>query len=345
MRTLFAVAGNLIALAAGFGLLARHVSPQVFWPPAIIALLLPGLLLLTLLFLLIQLARKHWASVVFPAMVLLFSLSIMNRLFAWPKSDDTDSTSENGVIIVTGNQRMFRKGNGSAVDPESVRSFFQHLDADIVMLQEVWPAERKVNYIADIKTNKNLVSRHQKPNTLVATYADDLTREAAYFADSEYHGILVTDVATEIGTVRVINAHLQSNQISGMAEDIRKKDSVSDQVTTFGQMLAGYGRTTRRRAGQAEKIRQLIEESPHPVIVGGDFNDVPSSYMYNMLLSPRVKDAWVQAGTGLGTTFTGPIPGLRIDYLLVDTSLSVVAIERINSPWSDHRALRLKVTQ
>ena len=345
MRTLFAVAGNLIALAAGFGLLARYVSPQIFWPPAIIALLLPVLLLMLAVFIIIQLSRRRWQSLVLPIIVMVVSVPILGRLFPWPSSDTPPSASDDTVTLVTGNQRMFRNSEGRDMDDETVQSFISSLKADVLMLQEIWPDRRKHSYIDAIQSGSQLRDRHQRDNTMVATYANKITETADYFDGSQYHVILLTDVRTDIGTIRVINTHMQSNKISGMAEGIRGEESVKEQVTTFGQMLAGYGRTTRRRATQAEKIRRLVEESPYPVVLGGDFNDVPSSYAYYVALSPRLKDAWVERGSGLGATFTGPLPGLRIDYFMVDTSLQVQAIDRVNSPWSDHRALRVKLTK
>ena len=345
MRTLFAVAGNLIALAAGFGLLARYVSPQIFWPPAIIALLLPGLLLFLVVFIIIQLLRRRWRSVLLPAIVLAVAFPILGRLFAWPSSGIPIPDDGGTVTLVTGNQRMFRNAEGKDIDDETVRAFFDGLGADVLMLQEVWPERRKRSYIDAIREGSGLRERHQRDNTMVATYANTITETIDLYDGSQYHIILLTDVRTELGTIRVINTHMQSNKISGMAAGIRGEESVKEQVTTFGQMLAGYGRTTRRRAAQAEKVRRLVEESPYPVVLGGDFNDVPSSYAYYVALSPRLKDAWAERGSGLGTTFTGPLPGLRIDYFMVDTSLQVESIERINSPWSDHRALRVKLTK
>ncbi|WP_116106868.1 endonuclease/exonuclease/phosphatase family protein [Lewinella sp. IMCC34191] len=344
MRTLFSLVGNLIALTAGFGLLARYVSPEIFWPPAIIALLLPGLLLITIVFILIQVSRKQWRSIILPVLVIVFASPILDRLFAWPSSS-TKVTDETATLtLVTGNQRMFRRSDRSDAGLEVARDFFGQLGAEVLLLQEVWPTYRKVTYIDQIKAGSKLRERHQQEKTMVATYANDIVGRTEYF-ESSYHGVLLTDVRSEIGTVRVINTHLQSNKISGMAEGISDKESVSDKVTTFGQMLAGYGRTTRQRAAQAQLIRRLVEESPYPVILGGDFNDVPSSYTYNTVLSPRLRDAWAEAGTGLGTTFTGPLPGLRIDYFMVDTALTVVDVERVNSPWSDHRLLKLVVTK
>jgi endonuclease/exonuclease/phosphatase (EEP) superfamily protein YafD len=348
VNKLIALIGSLTALAAAFGLLARYVSPQLFWPPAIVALLLPALLLLTALYLALQLVRRRYRMAVLPGLVVLASLPLLGHLFAFPAPTVpiASGTSAPTLSVLTANQRFYRDAWGNGVEEELVRRTAQAYDADVLMLQEVRALQYPDGTTYDLGRILGYPDRHQLVKTYLGTLAEELTPVAAHFTPpNEYNGYLVTDVDTELGTIRFINAHLESNQISGMTKGIGEGNAVSSRLKTFGNMLAGYGRATRRRAEQAAEIRRAVEESPHPVVVGGDFNDVPSSFTYKEMLSPRLYDIWTEHGYGLGTTFTGPLPGLRIDYLLVDTSLSVVEVERLESPWSDHRPLRAVLTK
>ncbi len=341
MNKLIAWTGTLIALAAAFGLLARYVPPQVFWPPAIVALLLPLLLALTGLFLVVQLLRRHWRSAVLPGIVIAAALPLLGHLFAFPSPADTAPAPAPTLSVLTANQRFYRDEGGNGVDTQLVARTVTDYRADVLLLQEVRALQYEDGRSYDIGDMIGYPDRHQLRKTFLATLAEELTPVASHFTPpNEYNGYLVSDVETELGTIRFINAHLESNQISSLTKGIGEGNAVSSRVKTFGNMLAGYGRATRRRAEQAAEIREVVEKSPHPVVVGGDFNDVPSSYTYQEMLSPRLRDAWTEGGYGLGTTFTGPLPGLRIDYLLVDTSLAVLEVERLESPWSDHRPLR-----
>ncbi|MEM9260785.1 MAG: endonuclease/exonuclease/phosphatase family protein, partial [Bacteroidota bacterium] len=171
--------------------------------------------------------------------------------------------------------------------------------------------------------------------------ADNLDEVATKF--DGYNGFTVADVKTSLGTIRFINAHLQSNRISKMADEIGQEASMQEGIDRAESMFRNYGASARTRAKQAAAIRQYVNQSPHPVVVGGDFNDVPSSYTYQRVRTPRLRDAWTEQGFGLGTTFTGPLPGLRIDYLLVDTSLTIISVDRIETDFSDHRALKIVV--
>jgi endonuclease/exonuclease/phosphatase family metal-dependent hydrolase len=82
-------------------------------------------------------------------------------------------------------------------------------------------------------------------------------------------------------------------------------------------------------------VADHIESSPYPVIICGDFNDPPSSYTYNRI-SSRLKDAFVEAGSGLGNTYNGIIPLLRIDYILHSPQLNSGQFRVIEENFSDH---------
>mgnify|MGYP000267215571 FL=1 len=50
-----------------------------------------------------------------------------------------------------------------------------------------------------------------------------------------------------------------------------------------------------RRNRQADLLANAIAESPYPVIVCGDFNDTPASYVYRKI-SRSLQDCFLQAG-------------------------------------------------
>ena len=337
--------GQLTATVAAFGLLARYLSPELFWPPAVFVLLLPFLLLLTLVYALYCLLRRRWSSIWWPALVLSGSLPVLALLLATGKSGTATTISPGPQLtIVTGNQRIFRTADFTTVDSATVYEQFAAFGADVLLLQEVLPIRYPQSFIPSIHRASGLADRHQQLGTTLATYGDGITEVSTHFLPpNEYNGFVVSDIPTALGTIRFVNAHLESNKISDLSERVGGTASLTDQGETVLRMLRGYGHATRRRAEQAAEIRRVVEESPYPVIVGGDFNDVPSSYTYRALLSPRLRDSWLKRGRGLGTTFTGRLPGLRIDYLLVDTSLQVRQIERLGAEWSDHRPLRVMV--
>ncbi len=340
IRKLISFLGSLLAAVTGAGLLARFVSPSIWWPPSIIALLLPGLLFLTLLFFTFCLYQKWRTAAVFPFLVLLAALPISTRICSFGMGGNV-AAKEDKVTIVTTNVRSFKNDAWVSVEDELAFRFLTQKKPDILLLQET----RNGKYVEGVKAATGLTNRHQPKGKTIVTYADGLTPIAHSFPKlgGSFNGFLVTDIETSLGTIRVINLHLKSNKISGMAGKIGKDGDVKEEIDRAESMLRSYGSAAAVRANQAEEIRRYVRESPHPVIVGGDFNDVPSSYTYQRIMTPRLRDAWAKKGFGLGTTFTGPLPGLRIDFLLVDTSLAVREIEQFDTGYSDHRGLKVVV--
>jgi len=274
----------------------------------------------------------------FPGAVLILSLSVVGRMFSFGSSPSPPSPDETTIVVATSNARGFRNEDYELLTTKEVTSFVEGVNADVLLLQEATPKISKPSFSKAIKAAGGYEGHHQLRVRTVATFAKSLKDIDAVFKG--YNGFVVSDVETALGTIRFVNAHLQSNRISGLASKIGTNKDVEKELDRAESMFRRYGKTARKRAAQAEDIRRFIQDSPHPVILAGDFNDVPSSFIYERLLTPRLRDAWVEAGFGLGTTFTGPLPGLRIDFMLVDTSLSVTGIERFDTGFSDHRGLR-----
>ena len=87
---------------------------------------------------------------------------------------------------------------------------------------------------------------------------------------------------------------------------------------------------------QAEKLREHIVASKYPVIVCGDFNDTPNSYVY-AVLSKGMIDTFREKGLGPGTTFAGDLPLLRIDYILTEKSMATYSCKVArDAVFSDH---------
>ena len=78
-----------------------------------------------------------------------------------------------------------------------------------------------------------------------------------------------------------------------------------------------------------------MDKSPYPVIVCGDFNDVPNSYAYHTI-GKGLKNAFVEKGSGIGRTFSGISPTLRIDNIFVNPTFDVLQYTRIAKKMSDH---------
>jgi endonuclease/exonuclease/phosphatase family metal-dependent hydrolase len=89
------------------------------------------------------------------------------------------------------------------------------------------------------------------------------------------------------------------------------------------------------RGNQADVVRNELDKSPYPVIMCGDFNDVPNSYTYFRIRGNR-QDAYIQKGFGIGRTYIHLSPTLRIDYILTDKKFNILQCSKFALPYSDH---------
>jgi endonuclease/exonuclease/phosphatase family metal-dependent hydrolase len=148
------------------------------------------------------------------------------------------------------------------------------------------------------------------------------------------------DVALPSGeTVRVFATHLQSFLLSDnekdYLEEVAKSDTaiVSDRSKNF---VRRFGDAYVKRSIQADSAAAIIAQSPYPVILCGDFNDLPGSYAY-VRMRGKLQDPFAEKGFGLGHTYNLLSKTLRIDYILYDAkAFNAVGFRTPVTRLSDH---------
>jgi endonuclease/exonuclease/phosphatase family metal-dependent hydrolase len=152
------------------------------------------------------------------------------------------------------------------------------------------------------------------------------------------------DIVAFDDTIRIVNTHLQSIKFDDKDYTAVKNikldnDSSVNAVTNISHKLKI---AFVIRAKQAETVRDFIDQSPYKIIVVGDFNDSPSSYAYRTVKG-NLNDAFVESGSGLGRTYVGAMPSLRIDYMLHDPSFTSYNYYAKAFEFSDHKMLSCSV--
>lgn len=105
--------------------------------------------------------------------------------------------------------------------------------------------------------------------------------------------------------------------------------------------------TSRRTMGKAketvirhetewnEQLRPLVSECTLPLILAGDMNDIPSSWLYSQI-TKYLSDTYRDKGLGFCTTYNGSFPRFRIDMVFHSPQFSTLSYRRIKSDLSDH---------
>ena len=145
------------------------------------------------------------------------------------------------------------------------------------------------------------------------------------------------DIVKDADTFRVFNIHLQSLRFSPTNKMYIENPSLTDDYSYYQtksvikKLKIGF----IKRKEQIENIKSEVDKSPYPVILCGDFNDLPNSYAYN-LIGESLNNAFRSMGSGIGNTFSGILPTLRIDNIFVDKKFDINQFTRVKKKLSDH---------
>ena len=140
--------------------------------------------------------------------------------------------------------------------------------------------------------------------------------------------------------IRIFATHLQSLRFDGNDYGVLKRIAKAEDsaVTKSMGVVKKFRRAYMFRSKQAELVRRELDSSPYPVILCGDFNDLPNSFTYFKIKGERT-DAFLRRGFGVGRTFASLSPTLRIDYIFAGKELEVEQFKKTVAPWSDHYPL------
>lgn len=145
------------------------------------------------------------------------------------------------------------------------------------------------------------------------------------------------DIVKDIDTFRVFNIHLQSLKFTNSNRkyiddpSMESEHDIRESKNVLSKIRIGF----MKRKNQSDRIKEEMDKSPYPVIICGDFNDVPNSYSYKTIGS-GLKNTFTEKGAAIGRTFYSISPTLRIDNIFVDKRFEVEQYTSVKKKLSDH---------
>ncbi|MDR1680751.1 MAG: endonuclease/exonuclease/phosphatase family protein [Prevotellaceae bacterium] len=331
-----------MALAAGLlcAYLARFVSPAATWFFAFFGLLFMPLLVLNTAMMLCFLAAKRkiaWLhlAVILPALVFLPAY-IQLRSAA-----DADSPLLPGELkILSYNVHLFHLDTKTkTVETLSDIAAFVGREAPaVVCLQEVALYDtNSVKRAFGDYPYAHFQSRKMFGDALFSTVTLSrypITHKGVIIFPQSGNVCIFTDITIDGQTVRVYNNHLESTRLDLALSFARLKqeEKRGEEIKTVSIRLRD---AFIKRARQVDMVAGHIAQSPYPALVCGDFNDLPMSYTYRRMKGDR-HDSFIDAGSGIPTTFHSGIPAFRIDYIFCDPAFKTTRFYIPDVPYSDH---------
>lgn len=331
--------------------------PNNWWMIAMLGMVFPLLLGVAAIYALAGILFKKkigWITLI----TVLLCLPSVFRVFGFRSGEIADTKAKDELRVLTWNVGLM---NFSARD--TVEAIEKNLillnsihesDADILCFQEFLTSEipdGHYNFMDSITRTMNYPYRYYNVDrklardffsvgTLIMSRYPILDSMKIAF-DEPFPGS-VSKVTVDVNgkRINVISTRLQSlnfNKNDYVIFDRLKKADIKAVDGSKG-MVKKIKYAYQYRKKQIATVRELIDQSEHPVLFAGDLNDLPNSYAYDRIKGSK-KDLWLNKGFGFGRTFNKISPTLRIDYIFTDKEIVPLGAKRLITKGSDHYGL------
>jgi endonuclease/exonuclease/phosphatase family metal-dependent hydrolase len=335
----------LCALPLLISYLAVHINPDDFALPAFFGLAYPYLLLINIIIVVLWAVNLKFEAFISTVVIAIGFTHFSNYI----KLGKPGKDKEGAFKLMSYNLRLFNnyENKGESDSEKKVFALIRSQKPQIICFQELYikgnPDEK------DREIKKELGGKYYSHTKLtgkgknryygIATYSRyPIAGRGQIVHPGSSSLSIYTDIVIESDTFRVFNNHLQSFRLRTIEQSFMEELVGSEDKQTldeFRSLSHSLREGFKRRALQAQVVKDYINRSPFPVIVAGDFNDTPVSYAYRKIRK-GLSDSFVSSGYGAGFTYRGNYPPNRIDYILYGNKLNSVNFEIIKVKYSDH---------
>lgn len=325
MKRILLIGHVITALGLLYTGYAAYLNPRTFGMAALAGYALPLFIVLSLLSLAVA-AFTYKRHLIVPFAALLMAYGPVTLYCPYNRSAQAP---EEAITILSYNTHNWGIGESKDKEQSSGREVAEYIaesDADIVCLQESALRENEREDIEQI-----LYKVYQYYDTVICANRMQLTlfshfpikHKQAIDYESKGNGSAAFWLDVRGREVIVINNHLQS---MGFSIEERNKfseivhghnDSIKEtSKTIIGKLLDA----TRQRVPQAKTVAAFVKEHHNtaegrPVIVCGDFNDIPHSYVHHTIGS-GLTDCYQKTAAGPGYSFARYGMRVRIDNVM-----------------------------
>ncbi len=308
--------------------LLPFVSPNSMPAFGVLSLLVPVLIVLNFFFFIywiLKLKKQFFLSGLILGVGWLFSSPFY-------KIGDKKILLNNDVKVMSYNVRMFNyyKWSKDSTITKKTFDFIADKNPDILCIQEFY-ASSKISFSYPYKYIKTK-SKTNKFGLAIYSKYKIINSGSLDFKNSANNAIFV-DILKKKDTVRIYNIHLESLKINPNKENFGEKSSEK----LFNRLKKAF----QKQATQTEQFLAHEQQFTGKKIICGDFNNTAYSWVYKQI-SKHKKDAFIEAGHGVGKSFNYPFP-VRIDFILTDKSIDVHQYKTFNLKYSDHFPILAKV--
>ena len=327
MAMMFLVVQIIVSIFTIAGLYGGDVNPIGNAARALLVYILPILIIANMLLLVYWLVRRRWLFSLIPIVTLACCIPYSGTIFQFGFGNDKNS-QQSGLTIASYNVAMFNRETSGFI-AQDILAEMRRQNVDVLCMQEYneISGDKKNSdsykeyfpYMAVGRNDMVIYSRYPIMNQKTISFEE--TNNSAMWADIDIKG----------NEFRVFNVHMQTTGINRTLHQVNKFSKQNQEIDNNRVLKAIYGRMDT----------EYPDMTGLPVILCGDFNDVPYSYVYNTLLGDLV-DGFKECGKGWMYTFRGK-KAVRIDYIFHDKQFKGIDYYKTEITYSDHYPVFMRI--
>lgn len=339
----------IVSISLALLYFAGYIPPTEKFNLWIVPFIIPFALCINIILLLISIAFKKWAAILYVVALLVGSNYIFSTLSLKSLYNSNEAEQENSFSVINYNVSALEiTHHTSDKKKKKTADLIQWIlqnNADIQCYQEFrnnikHPTKDLIKKIHD-KGYHHYFSFDPVENrtatfgVLIVSRFPILHTGDLFASENGFNRVAYADIKIHQDTVRIIAVHLESMGLKtsnpAYAEDIT--DGKRKTRLIFHKLKNGEF----ERSHQIKQLITFIETSPYPVICAGDFNELPYSYSYQ-LMRKHLKNSFEEKGEGFGFTYNGnTLRMLRIDNQFFSSQLQLQNFKTLHDvSFTDH---------
>ena len=342
VAAMFLTVQIILTIFTVVALFGGEVNPIGHSARAMLVYVLPLLILANAVMLVYWIIRRKWLYALIPIITIACCIPYIGTTWQF-RSLDKNADAQPGIKIATYNVCMFNRET-SGFMAQDILAEMRRQNVDVLCMQEY-------NEVSGEKKNSDSYKEYfpymavgREDMVIYSRYPIKASKKVLF--ENTANSAMWADIDVKGDKIRVFNVHLQTTGINGTQWRATQLQNQGYEIRSSKLMEAIFGNYTLGmiiRAGQAEMVANEKRSSEKPVILCGDFNDVPYSYVYNTMLGNMV-DGFKECGSGWARTFRGGKKAVRIDYIFHDEALNGLSYYKSELTYSDHYPVFMKLT-
>jgi len=354
-RNIALIINIICAILLVFSYLAPFTNPIQFTGFAFLGLIYSFLLIVNIFYILFWIFLKSKLFLVSTVSILI-GWNFLTNFIQISFSDSENKSGHQRIHLLSYNVRDFNLWKWSSEQNRGIQTFdyIRKNRANIVCLQEFYSSNIKGKNAKDSLLQNSIlkyahisytVKNKKTSNYGIATFSSfPIIAEGSVKIKENDNFCIYSDILIGADTIRFYNLHLESIHLGyddyQLIENINSTDTID--VTGIKSILLKLKKSYQKRALQSITIASHLKKCKYAIILCGDFNDTPISFVYNQL-TLKLLDSFCETGNGIGSTYINKYSTFRIDYILHSPELKVFNFSTPHVELSDHYPVQCQI--